>query len=347
MPYFVRPAIAQGAPDALGAVCDELLQRPFVPHRSLRNKHLQTLLSQRPRSVPFALERRTLNFDSGMVLEADVLAPASPTGPTLICIHGMGGDPESGYMRGFARRAYARGWGAYLLNLYDLRAPGTGRPTVFHAGNSAALKDVVTKVLSETKGWVFLAGVSLGGNMTLKLLGEWGAQAPSCVGGAALLSPLLDLPASWPILERRTRRPYRHHFLRSLFALVEEHRARIEEFVDVERIFLAKTIRQFDSALTAPLAGFSDVFAYYGAASAAPLMAKIEVPTLVLFSADDPVLPLAPLMTTQVRQNPNILAALTLHGGHVGFVERGPSDDRSWAEDRAMTLFENVASSSL
>lgn len=343
MSYFVRPAIASSAPDALRAVCDELQRRPFVPHRPLRNKHLQTLLSQRPRSVPFALERRTLKFETGMVLAADVLPPKSPASPTVVCIHGMGGGSTSGYMRGFAKRAAARGWGAYLLNLYDIRPPQSGRPTVFHAGNSAALQTVIDRILRETSGPLFLAGVSLGGNMTLKLLGEWSDRAPGRVLGAALLSPLVDLPASWPILERRTRQPYRVHFLRALFALVEEHRERIEEFVDVNQVFRAKTIREFDSALTAPLAGFSDVFDYYGAASAAPMMARISVPTLVLFSADDPVLPLAPLMATKVRRNPNVLAALTRHGGHVGFVERGPSDDRSWAEDRAMTLFDALA----
>ncbi len=348
MAYFLQPTAHPRAPSVLVDMAAELREVPFTPHRLLADGHLQALLSQRPRSqLPSpAPQRRTVELANGAILHGDYV-PGPRAAPLVVCIHGMGGTSSSGYMSGLARRAQERGWGALMLSLYDHRAPSDGPPTLFHAGNSAAVAEVIDAASVLNDGPIVVVGVSLGGNCVLKLLGEWGANVPSRVAGAALLSPLVDLVSSWRTLERRSRLPYKRHFLAALGALVEEHRHRLEQHVEFDAVVAATTLRHFDAAFTVPLGGYRDVFDYYDRASACHHVSKIDVPTLILFSADDPVLPVAPLLRDQFRRTPSILAGVTTRGGHVGFMERGTAatkkrGDRAWAEDRAMSFFSRL-----
>ena len=344
MTFFVPPRAHARAPKALHAAAQRLRVTPFVPHRALDNGHLQTLLSQRGRPLAQDVLQTFRRLPSGTVVQVDEIHPidGDTQAPIVICVHGMGGSSTSGYMRGMAARATARGWSARLLSLYDLRDDTAAPPTIFHAGNSEALREVIVDLLTSTTGDVFVVGTSLGGNSTLKLLGEWGEDIPQRIRGVALLSPLVDLTAAWPILERPSRAPYRRHFLKSLGDIVRAHRHRLEAFVDLEAVWAATNLREFDMALTVPLGGFRDAFDYYAQASAVQVVDRLRVPTLAIFAEDDPVLPIAPLLSTAVRSNPFILTALTHGGGHVGFIERAARGDRAWAEDRAIEFFEHV-----
>ena len=317
-----------------------LLSRPFRPHRVIPHPHLQTVAS--------ALARRDFGWGApntetlalelpGQVCVRTECYFGNPGAPTLLAIHGVGGSSQSPYMQGFLHKACREGWNAVLLNLYDLNLGGN-RPVIFHSGSSRELEGIVNRVLDlDPCGTLVLVAVSMGGNILLKLLGEWGEGAPDRVRAAAVISPLVDLVASWDTLDRRTNRHYRWHYVQGLKRVVRRHERDLARHIDVEGIRNIKSIREFDELFTSVLGGFEDAFDYYRQASASPWLGKIRVPTLVLHSKRDPILSWRPLMTAGLRENPNVLLWLSREGGHVGFIEQERRDiDRNWAENRVI-----------
>ena len=315
-----------------------LLSRPFLPHRVIPHPHLQTMAA--------ALSRRDFGWGAPDTQTVILELPeqvriraecyfGEPGAPTLLAIHGVGGSSQSPYMQGFLHKACLEGWNAVLLNLYDLNLAGH-RPVIFHSGSSRELDCVVRSVLDlDQCGALVLVAVSMGGNMLLKLLGEWGEAAPQRVRAAAVVSPLVDLVASWNTLDRLTNRHYRWHIVQGLKHVVRRKERDLGKHIDVEGIRKIKTIREFDEIFTSVLGGFQDAFDYYHRASASPWLDSIQVPTLVLHSKQDPILSWRPLMTPGLLKNPNVLLWLPQEGGHVGFIEQDRKDiDRYWAENR-------------
>ena len=315
-----------------------LLSRPFQPHRVIPHPHLQTMASALARR-DFgwgALNTETLALElPGQTRVRSECYFGNPGAPTLLAIHGMGGSSQSPYMQGFLHKACREGWNAVLLNLYDLNLAGS-RPVIFHSGSSRELEGIVHRVLDlDQCGTLVLVAVSMGGNILLKLLGEWGDGAPHRVRAAAVVSPLVDLMASWDTLDRLTNRPYRWHYVQGLKQVVRKNERHLAKHIDVEGIRKIKSIREFDEIFTSVLGGFQDAFDYYRRASASPWLERIRVPTLVLHSKRDPILPWGPLMTPGLRENPSVLLWLSREGGHVGFIEQERKDiDRHWAENR-------------
>ncbi len=320
-----------------------LESRPFHPHWLARGGHLQTLAA--------SLSRRRFDWgyresqtemvdlpDGTRVRVVTVLQ--SPMAPTLVATHGMGGSSDSIYMQGLSHKAYREGWNAILLNLYDLSYK-TRKPTIFHSGASRPVAGILRALIRKHRlERVFLAGVSMSGNILLKLLGEGLDGELERVRAAAAVSPLLDMTISWQILETLENSLYRVHFVRGLKNIMRQRAPYLARYVDLDALLRIKTIREFDDVFTAPLSGFRGALHYYEEASAVTRVPRISRPTLLLHAKDDPLLPWEPLTRGEVQGNPNVLVHLTNHGGHVGFVESDLSDiDRSWAENRVIDFF--------
>lgn len=266
--------------------------------------------------------------------------------PTVVVVHGTGGSSESTYMKGLSHKAHREGWNAVLPNLYNTN-PALERPKVFHSGSSREFEEIIEQlILKHQVEEIYLAGVSMGGNILLKLLGEWGRSHPDQVKAAAVISPLVDLRASWKILEKPSNCFVQHHMVTNLKRRVRQGLPSLDGFVDQEALSRARTFRQFDELYTAPLAGFRDALDYYEKASALPHLKNIHVPTLLLHALDDPLLPAEPFLAPQVRSNPSLEVVLTQRGGHVGFIAKdGQGDlDRFWAENRVIDFFRFVSS---
>ncbi len=264
----------------------------------------------------------------------------SQCSPTLVLVHGMGGSSRSTYMLGLSHKAYREGWNVVLLNLYNVNS-NLPRPKIFHAGASREVGEIVTKLCRRFQlNAVFLVGISMGGNILLKLAGEWRHRIPDGVLALATISPLADLTNSWEIMEKLSNRVFQFHYVRGLKRWVKEWSHRLTPFVDVRAVLGAQTIREFDEHFTVPLCGFSDAFDYYRQSSAAPLLQDISIPTLVIHSRDDPFLSSEPFTRLVAQSNPWLLVCLTRWGGHVGFWEQRRWDiDRCWAENRVIDFF--------
>jgi predicted alpha/beta-fold hydrolase len=260
--------------------------------------------------------------------------------PTIVAIHGMSGSFNSQYMLALSHKAYREGWNSILLNLHSENR-SLSPPKIFHAGSSKDLIEAL-RILHLTVDFkkVFLVGVSMGGNILLKALGEWGRQVPSFLAGAAVISPLLDLTLSAPMLESRSNRLYRYYYVRRLKKQAMKLSPDLGRFINLEELKSVKGILDFDRVLTVPLGGFRSLEQYYSNASSAPLLPNVALPTFIIHSKDDPLLPFQPLESEGANRNSMLFSSLTLKGGHVAFVENKRTDiDRSWAENRVIDYF--------
>ncbi len=325
-----------------------LARHPFVPARWLCGPHLQTIAAARRRrrfAWGWSRDRSSLcRLADGSQVELRWV-DAGPEAPVLVLLHGMSGNARSGTVLALSHKVWRRGWSSLRIDLYD-HSQREGPPRIFHAGASSVVREIVElERLTEAPGGFALAGVSMGGNLLLKALGEWGEQPPARLMGAAVISPLLDLSMSWHLLEEPRNRLYQWYYVGRLKRLILERRDRMARWVDLERLRRARTILEFDSLVTAPLSGYRDVFHYYEDAGARGRLGAIRVPVLILHSRDDPFLPWTPLTGRDVRNNPFLLPWLTDRGGHAAFLERHPSGpDRSWAENRVVDFVVQIAS---
>lgn len=324
-----------------------LEQHPFHPPWYLRGAHLQTVIgSQLQRRFPPPHPQRRsedVEIAPGVAVRTTQVLQERPS-PTIIVLHGMTGSEESGYMQGLSRKAWAQGWSCLLPNLYNVH-PRPPRPVIFHAASS----DLVGKLLQVLKRKhhleeVYLAGVSLGANLLLKLLGEWGEQTPEWVRAAAVASPLTDLSQSWQLMERASNRIYQIYFVNRLKTIARNKAGYLNGHVDLNKLARIRTIRDFDNVCTAVVGGWRDAFEYYQEASSVKVVNGIRVPTAVVHAEDDPFLPSEPLTRPAFQDNRCIYVHFTQRGGHLGFIQ-APNDldpDRHWEESRILHFFNLV-----
>lgn len=270
-------------------------------------------------------------------------AQAGPAGagPVVLLVHGLGGSVDSSYVRWSALGLLRAG---YAVARVDLRGAGESAAhsrSLYHGGRTADLRAVL-RTLAQQPGadGVAVMGFSLGGNMVLKLLGEPLEGLP-VRGGVAVSAPL-DLASGTEHLHRMAFGFY-ERYLMSRMRSDAAHSGLSYSAEERARIARMRTITQFDDLITAKHNGWRDAAEYYAVNSSAQFLPRITVPTLVIHSIDDPMVPASSYeaidwdllaRTTPVRR------AITERGGHVGFHERGV--DVPWYVRRAVAHFDSV-----
>ncbi len=316
----------------------------FRPARWLPGRHLQTVWSRWLRRGPrIAMRRETWDTPDGDVLELDFV-DGPPGSPLLLGLHGLEGCSQSLYMQGLMHRAAERGWRGIALNFRSC-APPPGRPhgewtmnrgeRMYHSGETSDLEWVVGRLVeAEPDLRLFLVGVSLGGNVLLKWLGERSHDARATA--AVAISAPFDLAACSRHLEAGLGPLYMRAFLRSLRDKALDFERRFPGRVDVPAARAARTFRQIDDAATAPIHGFADADDYYARSSSLPHLASIQVPTLLINARDDPFQPVSSLERARARASGAVSCLFTEAGGHVGWVTGPPWSPEPWAEARAI-----------
>jgi predicted alpha/beta-fold hydrolase len=267
-----------------------------------------------------------------------VRGPAAPGAPVLLVLHGLEGSALSHYAGAMLADAAARGWRGVALNFRSCSGEPNYLPRFYHSGDTGDLDHVMrTLVAREPDIQLGAVGVSLGGNVLLKWLGECGEEAPLQLAGAVGISVPFDLAACARVLDRGLRRRvYTANFMRTLRRKVREKARRYPGVVDVAAACRARTFAEYDRVVTAPLGGFTDEMDYWTRSSSGPYLARIQRPTLLLNARDDPFVPVASLPDPRTLA-PLVSARFTDAGGHVGFVAgRWPWRAYSWAERTAL-----------
>ena len=321
----------------------EYTYRPawWVPGR-----HLQTLWGKLfRRTVPLRTSSEVLRTPDGDELELHSL-DAPPGRPHLLLLHGLEGTVRSHYIGGILEQARLHGWGAHLLLFRGCGAVPNQARRFYHSGETSDAALAVDHILQRyPDAPLAMIGVSLGGNVLLKWLGELGACAPDRLRAAAAISVPFDLERGARYISRGFSHVYEANFVASLKRKAVEKLSRYPDLFDEAALRRARTIVAFDEAVTAPVHGFRDAHDYYARSSALGWLHAIRRPTLLLSAADDPFLPAAVLDEVRAiaRDNPFLHPEFTRRGGHVGFVSgRVPWRPRYYAEWRAIDFLADV-----
>jgi predicted alpha/beta-fold hydrolase len=239
-------------------------------------------------------------------------------------------------MRGLAAKGYRAGFSVLLLNQRNCGGTEHLGPGLYHSGLTHDADHVMREVMrTEAVDRIVVAGYSLGGNLALKLAGEYGVTAPPALRGVCAVSPVIELSRCVHALERRQNVIYQWNFVRGLRARMRRKDKCQPGRFDLSPLRSIRTVREFDDRYTAPHFGFESAEDYYHRASAMRVVNRIRVPTLIITSQDDPFVPSEPFRDPAVTGNPHITVVITRHGGHCAFLgEAGAATDGYWAEDR-------------
>ncbi|WP_348264805.1 alpha/beta fold hydrolase [Telmatobacter sp. DSM 110680] len=313
--------------------------RPFKPRRGLTNGHLQTIVGNYLPRPAFLCDsvKETVEVDpvdgSRVVCFCDWQPePGRASLLTVILVHGLEGSSESRYIKGIAARAWAAGCNVVRMNMRNCGDTDELTPTLYHSGLSSDVGTVVRHYAARFGlERVALVGYSMGGNLVLKLAGEWGgAAAPLCA--VATVCPAIDLSAGSDALHEPANRLYEWHFLRRLMQRYHRKAALYPHIYGNAKVGPIRSLRQFDNEIVARYCGFRDADDYYYRAASARVVDKIAVPTLIIRAEDDPFVRFTPETRSRLIANPNILLVETQHGGHCAYLSRDRGDDIHWAE---------------
>lgn len=260
---------------------------------------------------------------------------------TVIVVHGLEGSVESGYMIGTGSKAWAAGMNVVRMNMRNCGDTEHLGPSLYNSSMSADVGVVVKSLIADEQlPAIALVGYSMGGNLVLKLLGEWGPDAPPQLKAGVGVSPAMDLAASADALHDLANRVYEYKFLRSLRKRVERKAALYPGLYEVRYLRGLRSIRDFDEQITARYCGFAGAQDYYERASSANVIERIAVPTLVLHAEDDPFIRVLPQTREKLENNPHITFIETAAGGHCAFLAEPNGYDGRWAERQTIRFIE-------
>ena len=299
------------------------------------NGHIQTIVPAilgRRIALPFDRERITTS--DGDFLDIDWLRASSDR--LLIISHGLEGNSRRPYMLGMANIFFSQGWDVVSWNFRSCSGEMNRRPVFYHSGATADLETVISHT-ARNYAEVYLVGFSLGGNLTLKYLGEDHPSTPKITKAVAISVPL-DLSGSSDKIGQRENILYANRFLRTLkWKIIQK--ARVFPEIQVKNLDKIKTLRQFDDVYTGPLHGFEGADDYYAKCSSLGFLPKIAAKVLILNAKNDPFLSSSCYPDEIGTQLTRVFMEFPDNGGHVGFAPRKITDI-FWSEKRAFEFLE-------
>jgi len=330
-------------------VATPLWLTPFEPIPILRNPHVQTIAGNFWCREPFVLVAEVESVvvdaaDGSRVLCHCHWQPEAVRARrlTILLVHGLEGSSDSRYVLGITASAWAAGCNVVRMNMRNCGGTDAWTPSLYHSGMSADVGVVLEHFRAKYDlERMAMAGYSMGGNLVLKLAGELGTAAPEWLLAAVGVSPAADLAPSADALHELQNRIYEFRFLRNLMKRFRQKATLFPERYEDGEVGPVRSIREFDDRITARFSGFDGADDYYFRASAARVVSRIAIPTLVIHSVDDPFIRLTAETRRAMEANPAITLVETAYGGHCAFLARMRAgsrvgkpggDERHWAE---------------
>lgn len=336
---------------------------PFQPPWWLRGGHLQTLAAgcwfgQLPRYQ--ATQRRiTLPDGDIVVVHDDCPLNWRPGDQVALLMHGLSGSHQSPLLVRLTEKLTSHRLRVFR---WDLRGAGAGQGLArrpYHAGCSDDLAHVIKHVLDwcrpidvksgesgsyhqprlPSQPFLHVLGVSLSGNILLKYLGEAPELVPPELKQAIAVNPPINLLQSVKAMGRSLIGWYDRHFAGKLYRDVKQRRRILPDAPMPVRWDRPQGIMEFDDWYTAPLSGFNSCGDYYQRCSAEQFLPSIAVPTTIITSCDDPMVPLPMIVATVDQWSTQVRLAVVAGGGHVGYFARRSIDpDEFWLDWRIVEL---------
>lgn len=259
--------------------------------------------------------------------------------PLVILSHGLEGNSTRQYILGMVRMFVSEGYDCLAWNFRSCSGEMNLQPRFYHSGATEDLDLVVQTAMKKGYETIYLTGFSLGGNLTLKYLGESGKNLPSLIRKAAVFSVPMDLKACSIAIEKPQNWIYLKRFLNSLKPKITSKGSLFPEHIDARKLAGIKTFYEFDDTYTAGLHGFDNADHYYAKCSSCFFVDTIAVPTLIVNAVNDPIVPPSSLPEKLINSLPNVWLELTERGGHCGFRPQRLKSGPYWSESRALSFF--------
>jgi uncharacterized protein len=318
--------------------------KKFVPHPWLRNRHTMTIAAA-------FLRRRFPQLRQGVARDFEI-EPRSRVRaqchwhekpqhhPTILLVHGLEGSCDANYIRGTGEKAWLAGFNVVRLNQRNCGGTERLTPTLYHSGLSGDVRAVILELIERDQlSEIFAAGFSMGGNLVLKMTGEFGAVPPPQLRAVAGICPALDLAACADALAEPANFIYEHHFVTRLKRHMRYKASLFRKEYSIDGMRSIRTVRDFDDVITARFCGFQNADDYYARSSASRVIAAIRVPTLIATAKDDPFVPFASFAKAAVESNSSITFEAPAHGGHCAFISEEGGAARFWVEARIVEFF--------
>jgi predicted alpha/beta-fold hydrolase len=308
-------------------------QSTYKPPFFLRHRHLQTIYPALFRKLPRVhYDRVRLTTADQDFLDLDFSRIGSKK--IVLILHGLEGNASRQYVKGMVHIFNQGGYDTVSMNFRGC----SGEPNLllrfYHSGETGDLEQVINYLIStNTYTAIHIVGFSLGGNVTLKYLGEQGANIHPAIRAAVAISVPCDLQDSSVELEKKHNAVYMRRFIRELGCKLQQKAKRFPGMINLDNYHLIKSFRQFDDLYTAPIHGFPDALTYWARCSSKPFLENIRIPTLLINALDDPFLGKGSFPYEAAGKNSCFYLETPRHGGHVGFVTFGGTF--YWSERRA------------
>lgn len=321
------------------------LTSTFHPAWWLPGPHLPTIWGKIARQRPPVHDRlerwATPDGDHVTMVRMGAITPGVPH---LLVLHGLEGKITAKYAHGMLAHAQARGWSGDLMMFRSCDGEVNSARRFYHSGETTDVDFVIRQLVAQHPHiHLLVCGVSLGGNVALKWMGEQGDGVPAQLKRAAAVSVPFDLEAGARLMERGFARIYVRHFLKTLREKTLRKMELHPDLCDRGKLLSARTFWDFDDILTGPVHGFAGAHDYYRRSSAIGFISQIRVPCLLLNAWDDPFLP--PFVLRKVREkaldNPLLHVEFSKQGGHVGWIEGQPWAPRYYMEERVVNWLAN------
>jgi predicted alpha/beta-fold hydrolase len=295
--------------------------------------HLETIypaLARKVKDVHYRRER--IQTPDNDFLDLDWLQQGSER--LMIISHGLEGNSSRAYMKGMAHAGFTNRFDVLTWNFRGCSEEMNQQLRFYHSGATDDLDCIVKHAIRKGYREIYLVGFSLGGNLTLKYLGE--QQSYAELKRAAVFSVPLDLHASCLKICKPSNWVYSNRFLKSLKAKVI-HKSNMIGGLDINGIEKIKTLIQFDDLYTAPLHGFLSAKDYYNKCSSLHFLKEVKIPTLLVNAQNDPFLSEECYPVSQLKDHPFIKFENPKYGGHVGFAQFN-KNGLYWSEEIALSF---------
>jgi len=320
-------------------VTSALNQIEYKAPSFLFNAHLETIYPALFRKViaPHYVRERIATPDNDF-LDLDWLAIDSPH--LVIISHGLEGNTSRAYMRGMALACYKAGYDALTWNFRGCSDEINRQLRFYHSGATDDLETVIRHALAKgTYQHISLIGFSLGGNLTLKYLGERGNSVHPSIKSAVTFSVPMNLHTGCLKISTSSNWIYSQRFLKSLKTKVKLKSEKMNG-LDLTGIDKINRLLEFDNRYTAPIHGFRDALHYYEECSSVNYVQKIQIPTLIVNAKNDPFLSKECFPVELLKNHSSVKLEIPNQGGHVGFSLFG-QNGVYWSELRALEFLQS------
>ncbi|WCO00426.1 YheT family hydrolase [Psychroserpens ponticola] len=301
-----------------------ILESTYKPPFQFKNGFIATVYSGLVRKIKnFEQQRERIETRDYDFLDLDWSYSENKSDAVIILLHGLEGHAQRPYVTGTAKLFNENGVDAVCVNFRGCSGEDNRFYNSYHSGATDDLDDVV-KHCVENKGYskVYIKGISLGGNITLKYLGE-DREIPEQVKSAIAISVPVYLNGSAKELHKLKNKAFAIRFKKHL---VDKLKLKIIQFPDrisVMKINSIKTLRDFDEVYTSKAHGFEDALDYYEQSSSLQFLKNIKVPTLLINALNDSFLSSECFPVKEAKHNDNLYLEMPKFGGHVGFIQKG------------------------